>query len=80
MAIILKLLQALAAFVPAILSWWGEQKAAQQKTEVEERIAAMRHDPASLWLRGFNPDAARSGPDAGRGAAASGPDQSDSHK
>ena len=76
MAIILKLLQTLAALIPAFLSWREKQDAAQRKTEAEERSASVRHDPASQWLRGFNPDAAGSGPDDGSVFASSGPDQS----
>ena len=65
MAIIFKIIQALAAAVPALLNWWAQRKAAESQAEAEARVADIRRDPAGEWLRKFNsqanPDGSASG-------------------
>ena len=57
MALFAKILQILAAAVPALLDWWNKRQADRAQAEAEARRAAVRDDPADAWLRKFNSQA-----------------------
>lgn len=57
MALLGKILQALAAALPAFLAWLERRQAAKEQAEAETRRAAVRDDPADAWLRKFNSQA-----------------------
>ena len=57
MALLGKVLQALAAVVPAFLAWLERRQADKAQAEAEARRAAVRDDPVSAWLRKFNSQA-----------------------
>ena len=57
MALLAKIIQILAAAVPALLDWWNKRQADQAQVEAEARRAAVRNDPVSAWLRKFNSQA-----------------------
>ncbi len=71
MAVIGKILQALAAIVPFVVEWWAKRKAAQSQAEAETRVADIRRDPGFEWMRKFNSQAA---PDV-NSSGAPGPDK-----
>lgn len=71
-----KILQILAAALPALLDWWARRKAAQSQAEAETRVADIRRDPAGEWLRKFNSQANPNGNSSG----APGADQPDNDK
>lgn len=75
MALLGKILQALAAAVPAFLAWLERRQAAKSQAEAEARRAAVRDDPGSAWVRKFNSQA---NPSSDSGAP--GLDQPDGHK
>ena len=54
MALLGKVLQALAAVVPAFLAWLERRQADKAQAEAEARRAAVRGDPVSAWLRKFS--------------------------
>ena len=54
MALLGKILQVLAAVVPAFLAWLERRQAAKEQADAEARRAAVRDDPAGEWLRKFN--------------------------
>ena len=60
MAIIFKIIRALAAAVPALLDWWARRKAAESRAEAEARVADIRREPGLEWVRKFN---SRANPD-----------------
>ena len=60
MALLGKILQALAAVVPAFLAWLERRQATKAQAEAEARRAAVRDDPVGEWVRKFNSQA---GPD-----------------
>ena len=53
MALLGKIIQALAAIIPAVLDWWAKRKAAEKQAEAETRVADIRRDPKSAWMRDF---------------------------
>ena len=57
MALLAKIIEVLAAAVPALLDWWSKRQADQAQAEAEARRAAVRDDPVSAWLRKFNSQA-----------------------
>ena len=71
MAVFGKILQILAAIIPAVLDWWSRRKAAEKQAEAETRVADIRRDPGNEWLRKFNSQA---NPD-GNSSGAPGADQ-----
>lgn len=71
MALLGKILQILAAAVPALLEWWRKHEAAREQTEAEARRAAVRDDPTPAWMRKFN---SRANPDASNQAGTDQPD------
>ena len=54
MGVVGKILQILAAALPALLDWWSRRKAEQSQAEAEARVADIRRDSAGEWLRKFN--------------------------
>ena len=54
MALLGKIITALAAIIPALLDWWTKRKAAETQAEIEARNAAIRDDPGSAWVHKFN--------------------------
>ena len=77
-SIISKVIQVLAAALPALLSWWEGRKAQQAQAAFEDRVADVRADPAGAWLRKFNSQA-NPGDNSGDNSGASGADQPDDH-
>ena len=57
MALLGKIIQALAAIIPAVLDWWAKRKAAEKQAEAETRVADIRADPGPEWVRKFNSQA-----------------------
>ena len=57
MGIILKVIQALAAALPALISWWERRQAAKAQAEAQARADAVRADPGAEWMRKFNAQA-----------------------
>lgn len=55
MALLGKIITALAAIIPALLDWWTKRKAAETQAEIEARNAAIKCDPAGELQRKFNP-------------------------
>ena len=57
MALLGKILTALAAIIPAVLDWWAKRQAAQAKAAKAADAAAdadaVRDDNKSAWLRDF---------------------------
>lgn len=54
MAVVAKILQALAAIIPLIAEWWAKRKAAQDKASVEARNADIRDEPGPEWVHKFD--------------------------
>ena len=76
MGVVGKILQILAAALPALLDWWSRRKAEQSQAEAEARVADIRREPGSEWMRKFNSQA---NPD-GNASGAPGADQPDNDK
>lgn len=60
-----KILQILAAVLPALLDWWSRRKAAEKQAEAETRVADIRRDHGNEWLRKFNSQANPDGNSSG---------------
>ena len=69
MALLGKIIQALAAIIPAVLAWLDKRKAAQEQAAAQDRVDAVRDDPGAAWMRKFGPDGQLS-PDDGDDNAA----------
>lgn len=65
MALLGKIIQSLAAIIPAVLDWWAKRKAAEKQAEAETRVADIRRDPGNEWLRKFNSQANPDGNSSG---------------
>ena len=65
MAVVAKIIQALAAIIPFIVEWWAKRKAAKSQAESEARVADIRANPGSEWLRKFNSQANPDGNSSG---------------
>ena len=65
MAVVAKIIQALAAIIPLITEWWAKRKAAQDKASVEARNADIRDEPGPGWVRKFNSQANPDGNSSG---------------
>ena len=55
MGVVAKIISALAAILPIVAEWWAKRQAAQEQAAVEDRVAAVRADPAGEFMREFNP-------------------------
>ena len=55
MGVVAKIISALAAILPIVAEWWAKRRAAQEQAAVEDRVAAVRADPAGEFMREFNP-------------------------
>ena len=75
MGTLLKIIQTLAAAIPALLDWWQQRQDAQAREKAADRVADIRRDPAAEWLRKFNSQT-KPGADP---AGTAGPDQPDGH-
>ena len=75
MVLLSKIIQALAAALPALISWWERRQAAKAQAEIEARNADIRREPAGEWLHKFNSQA-----NPGGGANQAGADQPDGDK
>lgn len=54
LSIVSKLIQALAAALPTLLSWWDRRQAAKAQAEAEARVADIRANPGPAWMHEFN--------------------------
>ena len=71
MATLLKIIQSLAAAIPAVLNWWQQRESAQARDAAAARVADIRREPADEWLHKFN---SQQNP-GGHAADTPGPDQ-----
>ena len=53
MALLGKILQALAAAVPAFLAWLERRQAAKSQAATADRVADVRADPGAAWMHKF---------------------------
>ena len=67
MALLAKILTALASALPSFLAWLDKRRAEKEQAEAQARAAAVRADPAAEWLRKFNSQA-NPGSDSGHGS------------
>ena len=49
------ILQIISLLIPALLDWWDKRKAEKVQQKREARRAAVTADPASEFVRSFNP-------------------------
>ena len=73
MGVVAKIITALAAILPAIVEWWAKRRAAQEQAAAADRVADVRADPGSAWLRKFGAADKQHGDD--KPADQAGPDQ-----
>lgn len=52
-ALLSKIIQALAAALPALVAWWEHRQAAKAQAEAKTRVADIRRDPGAQWVRAF---------------------------
>ena len=77
MALLGKIISALIAALPAVLDWWQRRQAVKAQADAQDRVDAVRNEPAAAWLRKFNEQA---NPGSGNAPDAPGSNQPDGHK
>ena len=77
MGVVAKIVQALAAILPAIVEWWAKRQAAKEQAAADARRADVRADPGAEWMRKFGAADKQHGDD--KPADKAGPDQPQDH-